>query len=81
MEIFPNVVMNSLATFGKKIYFCKMFFFNEKIKVEKKLDHHIHVELCEESIFRNLGAILQSFLYDIAWKIKFHHILQDFLTT
>ena len=29
-----------------------MFFFDEKIKVEKNLDHHIDVEFCQESIFR-----------------------------
>ena len=29
----------------------KMFFFDGKIKVEKKLDHHINVEFCQESIY------------------------------
>ena len=33
--------------------FCifKIIFFNEKIKVEKKMDHHFDVEFCQESIF------------------------------
>ena len=53
-------------------FFFQNVFFRWKNKSwEKKLDHHIYVELYEEYIFRNLGAILQSFLYDISWIIKY----------
>ena len=32
------------------VCFQNCFFFDEKIKVEKKLDHHFDVEFCQESI-------------------------------
>ena len=37
----------------KKFFIFKIIFFNEKNKVEKKLDHHFDVEFCQESISGN----------------------------
>ena len=49
------------SNFVKEIYFFlwisiffvifKIIFFDEKNKIEKNLDHHIHVEFCQESIY------------------------------
>ena len=44
------------------MFFQKIFFFDEKKKLRKKMDHHINVEFCKESIsdvFRAIGALLR----------------------
>ena len=44
--------------------FSKCYFFDEKKKLRKKLDHHIDVEFCQESIpdvFRTFWALLLLF--------------------
>ena len=45
---------NMFFKISEKIFFSfsKLFFFDKKIKVEKKLEHHFDVEFYQESIFR-----------------------------
>ena len=68
--------------FQWKKYFCrkniflifKIIFFDEKIKVEKKMDHHFDVKFCQESIsdgFRTLWALYNTLNSILEKKIPF----------
>ena len=45
------------------------------------MDHHIDLELCEESIFRILVGIEQLHNHEIRWPKKLPHISKESLTT
>jgi len=51
---------NEISCFFLQIFFKEnLFFFDEKIKVEKTIDRHTPLKFGQESIFHLIGAIWQ----------------------